>query len=79
MISKVKKFFIGFLLLLIVGFVILFFNVFNISFENGIKISLKEDYASNKIVMLVTRTSGNSFSASANPPSSKKEQQYRYI
>lgn len=71
MISKIRKFFAVFLILLIIGFVILFFNVFDISFENGFKVSLKKDYASNKIVMMVTGASGNSYTASANPSSTK--------
>lgn len=73
MISKIRKFFVVVLMLLIIVFVILFFNVFDISFDNGLQISLKENYASNKIVMMVTGASGNSYTASANPSNTKKD------
>jgi len=72
MISKLKKFFIILLLILILAFVILFFNVFDVSIKNGgLFVSLKEDYTENKIVMLVTGNTGNTYSASANPSNSK--------
>lgn len=65
MLSVLKKIILGFLCLLVVGFVILFFNVFNVSFNNGLSVSLKEDYENNKIVMLVTGNTGASYTQSA--------------
>jgi|GEM_PF-3301884 len=64
MVSFFKKILMAFLFLLTIGFLILFFSVFNVSFNDGFSISFKDNFENNKIIMMVTGNTGNSYTAS---------------
>ena len=72
MIPILKKILAAFLGLLMIALIVLFFNIFNVTLNNGISISLKDNYENNKIIRLVTGTSGNTYSAPTSTSSGSK-------